>query len=123
MALTLGQTSRAQSLLADLDGKSVGSDLSVGPGKWAIGRLRNFPAGYECTIRIQNTQSILFLMLDEEQLKLFPKVSEPLLLARVANGLEAKMRIAQEGDYYLLFWNKENAETVKLRFTATVQAP
>jgi len=110
--------------LADpgIDGKNVGSELIVQPGKWAMGRLRNIAANTSFSIRVQTEGSVVFLILPEAQLKAFPKINDPVVMARVHRLFTATSTLASGGHYYLLFWNKDNQKPATVKWQGQVNA-
>ncbi|WP_031484944.1 hypothetical protein [Maridesulfovibrio frigidus] len=101
--------------------KTVSSDVTVSPGKWSVGRLRNMSDNVELTVGVTTKGPILFLMLDEAQMKKFPKISDPLMMTRVDGSLALKTNIRKGGNHYLLFWNKYSSKPISLRFKARVK--
>ncbi|MGE4558140.1 MAG: hypothetical protein AB7D07_15135 [Desulfovibrionaceae bacterium] len=51
----------------------------------------------------------------------FPKISDPLLMARVDGEMAMKTYVRNGGDYYLLLWNKYSQLPVPLKFKARVK--
>lgn len=99
----------------------VEKDVTVKSGKWAVARMRNMNDNVELSIGVQSQGPIMFLVLSEEQIKKFPKISDPLLMTRVDGVLALQTDVRKGGNYYLLFWNKYSELPVSLKFKARVR--
>lgn len=99
----------------------VEKELTVKSGKWAVARMRNMNDNVELAIGIQSQGPIMCLVLSEAQMKKFPKISDPLLMARVDGMFALQTDVRKGGNYYLLFWNKYSDLPVSLKFKARVR--
>lgn len=100
--------------------KMIGSELTIQPGKWAMGRLRNIAANTSFSINVQTEGAIIFLILTESQLNAFPKVNDPLLMARVNRQFSATSNIDAGGNYYLFFWNKDRRNNASVKWQGQI---
>jgi hypothetical protein len=103
-----------------IDSKKVGSELSVQPGKWAMGRLRNIDANTSFSIRVQTEGTVVFLILPEAQLKAFPKINDPVIMARIHRIFAATTTFVTSGNYYLLFWNRDSQHRILVQWQGQV---
>lgn len=99
----------------------VEKELTVKSGKWAVARMRNMNDNVALAIGIQSQGPIMCLVLSETQMKKFPKISDPLLMARVDGMFALQTDVRKGGNYYLLFWNKYSELPVSLKFKARVR--
>lgn len=96
-------------------------DVTVKAGKWAVARMRNMADNVELTVGVKSQGPVLLFILNEKQMKKFPKISDPLLMTRVDGTMGIKTDVRKGGNYYLLLWNKYSELPVPLKFKARVQ--
>jgi hypothetical protein len=103
-----------------INSKNLGSELIVQPGKWAMGRLRNIDANTSLSIRVQSEGAVVFLIVPEAQLKAFPKINDPVVMARVHRIFAATTTFVTSGNYYLLFWNRDSQHPASVQWQGQV---
>ncbi len=109
-------TEVSMSMAANLETTTV-----VPVGKWKLGRIRNVPLNSLLNIGIQTDDEIMAFLLSERQMKVFPKVKDAFLIAKVYKQFTAKTILRNEGNYYLLLFNKNGLTPVTVKFAVQVQ--
>ena len=104
------------------EGRSVATEVVVQPKKWSVGRLRNVPENAQIDLGIDAEGELTFLILNAQEYKIFPKVRNPTLLMALNNRLTLTAQLKQAGSYYLMFWNKDQAEPIHIKFFARIKS-
>ncbi len=93
----------------------------VSIGKWKAVRIRNVPINSLVTIGIKSSQGIMTFLLSKKQMKIFPKVKDAFLIARVHRQFSSKIILKNEGNYYLLVLNKNSTAPATVTIAVQVQ--
>lgn len=102
--------------------KSLATSVTIEPGKWSVGRLRNVNDGVVLEAGLTSDQPVVFMILDEASYNRFPQKQSPLVLAQVHERAGVQTVIAKGGNYFLLFWNKGD-DMANVSFFARVSRP
>ena len=100
-------------------GCGFNGDQSVG-GKRKMERIRNVPVNSLLEVAVRSDGEIMAFLLSERQLKLFPKVKDAFLIAKIYKKFTAKTVLEKKGNYFLLFLNKNGKGSVTVHFAVKV---
>ncbi len=87
----------------------------VPPGVHKTLRLRNVPKDAQLAIAVQASSRILLSLINEEDAKRYPDVTEPLFTAPVERAMSFSVTLPSAGNYYVVFDNRKGEAVSKVR--------
>lgn len=106
----------ACTLAAPACGATVAMTTEVAAGKLKTARIPNLPKDAVVALAVEASGKVLVLLLNEQDARRFPKVSEPLFAGALDRRLSFTVTIPATGTYYLVFDNRRGGEAQKLKF-------
>ncbi len=97
-------------------GAEVAMTVELPAGQFKAARLRNLPKDSVMAVRIESSGKLLVMLVNEQDSKRFPNPEEPLFAGSIDRRLSFTITIPASGNYFLVFDNRQGAETLKIKF-------
>jgi hypothetical protein len=97
-------------------GAEVAMTVELPVGQFKAVRLRNLPKDTVMAFQIESSGKLLAMLVNEQDSKRFPNPEEPLFAGSIDRRLSFTIAIPASGNYFLVFDNRQGAETLKVKF-------
>ena len=113
----------ALALLTPLAGLAAEAAMSVEvpPGQYRALRLKNLPKDVLVAVAIQVPDKLATALVSELDYRRYPKAEEPVFASIVEKQLSFTVTIPQNGDYFLVFDNRQGIAAQKAKFVVRAE--